>query len=243
MPAGAIGDKALSSPAMCGRFTQYFTYAELHAYFSFFADAFSTPPTNMQPRWHLCPTDPVWVVVPSETGLRFEQMRWGLAPYWWKQPLKKLPATFNARAETVDTKPTFREAFKRRRCVIPASGYYEWQDVADGKQPWYFTPREGPIVMIAALWEIWKNPEPPHETVRSTTMVITEPNDFVAQYHDRMPVLLTRETLGDWLSGAKGLELLKPDEADLIKAWPVSRTVNSSKAPDSPELIRPIKLG
>ena len=227
---------------MCGRFTQYFSYAELHAYFSFFGETLTTPPTNLQPRWHLCPTDPVWVVLHGENGLRLEQMRWGLAPYWWKQPLKKLPATFNARAETVETKPMFREAFKRRRCVIPASGYYEWQDVADGKQPWYFTPREGPIVLIAGLWETWKDPEPPRDTVRSTTMVITEPNSFVAQYHDRMPVLLTRETAGDWLSGAKGSELLKPDENDLVKAWPVSRKVNSSKAPDAPDLIAPIQL-
>jgi putative SOS response-associated peptidase YedK len=227
---------------MCGRFTQYFSYAELHAYFSFFGETLTTPPTNLQPRWHLCPTDPVWVVLHGQNGFRLEQMRWGLAPYWWTQPLKKLPATFNARAETVETKPMFREAFKRRRCLIPASGYYEWQDVADGKQPWYFTPREGPLLMIAGLWETWRDSEPPHDVVHSTAMIICDANEFVAQYHDRMPVLLTRETIGDWLSGAKGRELLKPDGSELIKAWPVSRKVNSSKAPDAPDLIEPIAL-
>ncbi len=228
---------------MCGRFTQYFTYAELHAYWSTFSsEPLQTPPTNMQPRWHLCPTDPVWAITHSDKGNTLEHVRWGLAPFWWKQPLKKLPATFNARAETVDTKPVFREAFKRRRAVIPASGYYEWQDVSDGKQPWYFTPRVGSIVLIAALWETWTDPTPPHDVVRSTTMVITEPNQFVAQYHDRMPVLLTRETVGDWLSGAKGLELLKPAPEDAVKAWPVSRKVNSSKAPDGPDLIEKVSL-
>ena len=228
---------------MCGRFTQYYSYAELHAYWSFWSDTFTTPPTNLQPRWHLCPTDPVWVVTHGPKGFALEHMRWGLAPYWWKQPLKKLPATFNARAETVAEKPMFREAFKRRRCVIPASGYYEWQDVADGKQPWYFSARSGePIVLIAGLWETWKNPEPPHDIVRSTTMVITEPNQFVAQYHDRMPVLLTRETTMDWLSGAKGEDLLKPAPEDALNAWPVSRKVNSSKAPDEPGLIEKIIL-
>jgi putative SOS response-associated peptidase YedK len=228
---------------MCGRFTQYYSYAELHDYWSFWSDTFSTPPTNLQPRWHLCPTDPVWVVTHSAKGFALEHMRWGLAPFWWKQPLKKLPPTFNARAETVAEKPMFREAFKRRRCIIPASGYYEWQDVADGKQPWYFTSRANdPILLIAGLWETWKNPAPPHDTVRSTTMVVTEPNKFAAQYHDRMPVLLTRETTMDWLSGAKGGELMKPAAEDMLQAWPVSRVVNSSKAVDAPGLIEAISL-
>ena len=227
---------------MCGRFTQYYSYAELHAYWSFWSEAIVTPPTNLQPRWHLRPTEPVWVVTHGAKGFALEHMRWGLAPAWWKQPLKKLPASFNARAETVAEKPFFREAFKKRRCVIPVSGYYEWQDTAGGKQPWYFTPREGAIMLIAGLWETWKNPELPHESVRSTTMVITEPNAFVAQYHDRMPVLLTRETTMDWLSGEKGLELLKPAPEDEVTAWPVSRAVNSSKAPDEPELIERIAL-
>jgi putative SOS response-associated peptidase YedK len=143
----------------------------------------------------------------------------------------------------VAEKPMFREAFKQRRCIIPASGYYEWQVRDDGKQPWYFTAKNGdPILLIAGLWESWKNPEAPHDTVRSATMVITEPNAFVATLHDRMPVLLTRETMGDWLSGAKGLELLKPAPEDAVKAHPVARTVNSSKAPDEPALIQKIEL-
>jgi putative SOS response-associated peptidase YedK len=228
---------------MCGRFTQYFTYAELHEFWSMFLNTNEPAPLgNLQPRHHICPTDPIVAVLQTKTGLSLERVRWGLAPFWWKQPLKKLPATFNARAETVAEKPMFREAFKLRRCIIPASGYYEWQDVKDGKQPWYFTARSGPIVLIAGLWEKWRNPEPPHDTVRSATMVITEPNNFVAQYHDRMPVLLTKESMGDWLTGAKGLELCKPAPEDAVKAWPVSRAVNSSKAPDEPGLIDPIRL-
>ena len=228
---------------MCGRFTQYFTYAELMAYWSIFADPLSTPPTNLQPRWHLCPTDPVWTITRAkEGGFQLEHMRWGLVPFWWDKPLKKVPATFNARAETVATKPMFREAFKRRRAVIPASGYYEWQDVADGKQPWYFTPKDAPLFLIAGLYESWKNPEAEGEHVRSSTMIITEPNALVAQYHDRMPVLLSGETAIAWLSGEAGLELLKPAPDAMLKAWPVSRAVNSSKAPDGPELIKPIAL-
>jgi len=229
---------------MCGRFTQYFTYAELFEFWSMFLNTDAPAPLgNLQPRYHVCPTDPIVAVLQTKTGLSLERVRWGLAPFWWKQPLKKLPATFNARAETVAEKPMFREAFKQRRCIIPASGYYEWQDRDDGKQPWYFTAKNGdPILLIAGLWESWKNPEAPHDTVRSATMVITEPNAFVATLHDRMPVLLTKETMGDWLSGAKGLELLKPAPEDAVKAWPVARTVNSSKAPDEPGLIKEIAL-
>lgn len=229
---------------MCGRFTQTFTYADLHAFWSMLPDAeVKASLGNLQPRYHICPTDPIVAVLQTKAGLALERVRWGLAPFWWKQPLKKLPATFNARAETVSTKPMFREAFKQRRCIIPASGYYEWEARADGKQPWYFTARNGdPILLIAGLWETWKDPEPPHETVRSATMVITEPNAFVAKVHDRMPVLLTRDTMGDWLSGAKGEELLKPAPEDAVQAWPVSRKVNSSKAPDEAGLIERVAL-
>lgn len=229
---------------MCGRFTQLFTYAELHEYWRTFTDPLPTVQTNMQPRYHLCPTDPVWTITRDERGGRIalEHLRWWLVPFWWKQPLKKLPAMFNARAETVAEKPAFREAFKRRRAIIPASGWYEWQVRDDGKQPWYFTSKSEPIALIAALWETWKNPENKDEAVRSSTMVITEPNQFVAQYHDRMPVVLDRADVVDWLTGAKGLELLKPAPEDALKAWPVDRRVNSSKAPDEPSLIKPITL-
>ncbi|MBP6010622.1 MAG: SOS response-associated peptidase [Alphaproteobacteria bacterium] len=226
---------------MCGRFTQTFTYAELHAYFDFFGKPLAVPPTNLEPKWHVRPTDSIWVVTHGDDGFKLEHMRWGLAPFWWKKPLKELPATFNARAETVDTKPMFREAFKRRRCLIPASGYYEWQDTPTGKQPWFFSPASAPLFLIAALWETRKDPEPPGDTVRSTTMIITEPNAFTARYHDRMPVLLDRGDVLPWLTEG-GAGLLRPAPDEVMRVWPVARTVNSSKAPDSPELVRPIEL-
>jgi len=92
------------------------------------------------------------------------------------------------------------------------------------------------------LWDAWKKPEPPHDAVRSTTMVITKPNKFVAQYHDSMPVLLTRETTMDWLNRAKGEELLKSSAEDALKVWPASRVVNSSKVPDAPRLTKQITI-
>jgi putative SOS response-associated peptidase YedK len=115
-------------------------------------------------------------------------------------------ATFNARAETVGTKPVFREAFERTRCLIPLSGYYEWQDTPGGKQPWYFTTADGsPIPTAAGLWDEWKNRET-GERLKSCTMIITEPNTFVAEVHDRMPVLLTPDQFAPWLSREAGAE-------------------------------------
>ncbi len=224
---------------MCGRFTQQFSYAELHAYFSFFGQ----PLGNIEPRYNICPTQPVTVVLgDGGQGHFLERMRWGLVPSWWKKPLRELPATFNARAETVTVKPAFRSAFRSRRCVIPASGTFEWQDVADGKQPWYFTPASGPLMLIAGLWESWIDPAKPGDTVRSATMIITQANGLVSQYHDRMPVLLGIDDMAGWLSGEKGVELLKPAANDVLKSWPVARTVNSSRAKDESGLIAPVEL-
>ena len=122
---------------MCGRFTLKATWAELVALYRLTMDA---PPHNLRPRYNVCPTDPVDVVTAER---RLVTMRWGLVPWWWSKPLKELRmATFNARAETVETKPVFRDAFKWSRCLIPMSGYYEWQNTAGGKQALvYFTDR------------------------------------------------------------------------------------------------------
>ena len=171
-------------------------------------------------------------------------MRWGLIPSWWSKPLKELRlATFNARAETVTEKPFFRGAFKRNRCLIPVSGYYEWQDTPSGKQPWYFTARDGsPALTIAGLWDEWHD-RANGETLKSSTMIITEPNSFVAEVHDRMPVLLNEKDHEPRLSGSAGTELLRPAAEDLLQRWPVSKRVNSSRAPDDdPTLIEPVSL-
>ena len=171
-------------------------------------------------------------------------MRWGLVPWWWSKPLKELRmATFNARAETVEAKPVFRDAFKHSRCLIPMSGYYEWQNTPGGKQPWYFTARDGsPIMTAAGLWDEWKDRET-GERLRSCTMIITEPNGFAAQIHDRMPVFLTEAQFAQWLSREAGAGILKPVANDFLQRWPVSKRVNSSKADaDDPALIEKIEL-
>jgi putative SOS response-associated peptidase YedK len=222
---------------MCGRFTVKVTWAELVALYRLTVGA---PPHNLRPRYNVCPTDPVDLVTAER---RLVPMRWGLVPWWWSKPLKELRmATFNARAETVETKPVFRDAFKRSRCLIPISGYFEWQNTASGKQPWYFTSRDGsPILTAAGLWDEWKNGET-GERLKSCTMIITEPNGFAAQIHDRMPVFLTEAQFAPWLSGEAGAGTLKPVPNDYLQRWPVSKRVNSSKADaDDPALIESVE--
>jgi putative SOS response-associated peptidase YedK len=157
-------------------------------------------------------------------------MRWGLVPYWWSKPLKQGPATFNARSDTVATKPMFRDSFKRRRCAIPMSGFYEWRQMEDGKQPFFISGKESPVLSVAGLWDNWKNRET-GEAIRSCTMIVTDANPFMSEIHDRMPVFLPPERLEPWLTGNAGAEMLEPASAGFLQAWPVSRRVNSSKAP------------
>ena len=123
------------------------------------------------------------------------------------------------------------------------SGYYEWQDTPGGKQPWYFTARDGsPALTIAGIWDQWKNRET-DELLKSCAMIITEPNDFVGEVHDRMPVLLGENDFEPWLSGEAGVELLKPASNDLLQKWPVSKRVNSSRADDNDStLIEKVEL-
>ena len=161
---------------MCGRFTVKATWAELVALYRLTMEA---PPHNLRPRYNVCPTDPVDVVTAAEGKRELVTMRWGLVPWWWSKPLKELRmATFNARAETVETKPVFRDAFNRKRCLVLMSGYYEWKDTSSGKQPWYFTAADGsPFLTAAGLWDEWKNRET-GERLKSCTMIITEPNEI-----------------------------------------------------------------
>jgi len=168
-------------------------------------------------------------------------MRWGLIPRWWKKWLKELPATFNARSETIAEKPIFRDAYKRNRCLIPASGYFEWHTVGKAKQPYYFTPRNGSALTFAGLWEEWKD-RINNETITSCTMVITARNSFVRAIHDRMPVILEPQNFGSWLSGEEGTELLRPAPEDALRMWPVSKRVSKPGNGDDAILIEPVTI-
>jgi putative SOS response-associated peptidase YedK len=226
---------------MCGRSTYKLTWEQIVALYRL---TLAPAPHNFEPRFNVCPTTTIDTIIAPDGKRELMRARWGLIPSWWSKPIKELKlATFNARAETVTTKPFFKTAFKRKRCLIPVSGYYEWQDTPGGKQPWYFTPRDGsPALTIAGLWDEWKNPET-GEPLKSCTMIIAEPNAFVAEVHDRMPVLLSEVQFGPWLSGQAGVEYLKPAGEDVLRKWPVSKRVNSSRADDNdPTLIDKVEV-
>jgi putative SOS response-associated peptidase YedK len=216
---------------MCGRFTRHYTWREIYELYQL---TLGSNQSNLPPRYNICPTTPIDAVVRAGGDQReLVSMRWGLVPRWWKKSLKELPATFNARAETVAEKPMFRDAFKWRRCLIPASGYYEWLLTPDGKQPFYFTRRDGQVMTIAGVYDEWKNSED-GKTLKSCAMVIGTSNRFVSAFHDRMPIVLEADNFKQWGRGEapEAAELLKSAGEDVLQAWPVSRRVNSSRTSD-----------
>ena len=164
-------------------------------------------------------------------------MRWGLVPSWWKKGLRELPATFNARAETVAEKPMFRDAFRRRRCIIPASGYYEWRKAPSGRDPWYVSASGGGVLSFAGLWDSWSDPRTGERT-RSCTIIVTAANALTGAVHDRMPVLLEPPDFAAWLDGSAGTAVLRPAAEDRLRMWPVSRRVNrAGDGDDDPALV------
>jgi putative SOS response-associated peptidase YedK len=222
---------------MCGRFTQAYTWEQLVALYRL-----TMPPVNTQPSYNVCPTDQIDLVMLDQDGGRaFTRARWGLIPYWWSKPLKQLPATFNARSDGVATKPMFRDAFKKRRCIVPMSGFYEWRQMEDGKQPFFISAIDGGVLSCAGLWDTWNDREK-GERIRSATLIVTEANPFMSAIHDRMPVFLPPNKFDAWLDGSGGAEMLTPLPPGMLRAWPVSRRVNSSKAEkDEQSLIEPIE--
>jgi putative SOS response-associated peptidase YedK len=202
--------------------------------------------SNLQPRYNICPTTAIDVIVHGDDKHALVPMRLGLIPSWWSKPLKEMKlATFNARSDGIATKPMFRDAYKRRRCLIPASGYYEWQTIGKEKQPHYFTRADGDIVTIAGIHEAWID-EATGECIRSCSMVVTEPNLFVGDVHDRMPVVLEKGDFDAWMKGSvdQAKALMKPAAENILRRWPVSRRVNSSRADgDDHTLISEVTIG
>jgi putative SOS response-associated peptidase YedK len=219
---------------MCGRFSQIMTWAEIHALYEMNDPAVS----NIEPAYNISPTDPALVIRRDSKGeTKLERMRWWLVPFFWKKSLKEVPPAFNARAETIATQSLFKEAFKRRRCIVPASGFYEWSGEKKARLPWYFTSPDGLPLSFAGLYERWKNPETA-ETVQSCTIITTDANRMIARIHDRMPVILDKPGAKAWLD-APDAALLKPAPEGALRAFRVDPKVNSNRYQE-PDAIRPI---
>jgi len=217
---------------MCGRFT-------LSQPTDAIASAFNIaqiPP--LEPRYNIAPTQLIPSILSAPGGEKQLQMlRWGLIPSWAKDA--KIGAKLiNARAETVSEKPSFKAAFKRRRCLIVADGFYEWQRQEKQKQPYYFRLQNAQLFAFAGLWEQWKSPD--EDIINSCTILTTEANDLLRPIHDRMPVILESKDYGLWLDSEAQQpqlqQLLRPYQADLMTSYTVSTKVNNPKN-NTPECI------
>jgi putative SOS response-associated peptidase YedK len=217
---------------MCGRFTLYTPLGEIVSRF-----AVEVVPAELRPRYNLAPTQDIAVItVNSPRTLR--QMRWGLVPSWAKD-LSIGSKMINARAETLLEKPSFRTAVRRRRCLIPAEGFYEWKQTGGRKQPMYIHLKSGAPFAFAGLWEEWRSPE--GEVIRSCSIVTVEPNELMATIHNRMPSILQNEVEeAIWLEGGveEAMSLLRPYPSEAMEAYPISTRVNSP-AVDIPACILP----
>ena len=227
---------------MCGRFTQRMSWRELHEQM----DLVGTP-LNLRPRYNAAPSQDVAAVRGSDNGRTLSMLRWGLIPSWAKDPAigHKL---INARSETAAEKPSFRAAFRHRRCLIPADGFYEWRRESKTRRPWLFALKDGAPFAFAGLWETWTVPagaaltgslaeRSPGDAVETCTILTTAANETVAPVHGRMPVILPPDAWDAWLAGED--VPLAPYPAGEMTAWPVSTHVNRP-ANDDPRCIEPI---
>ena len=197
---------------------------------------------DLQPSFNVAPTDPVAVVLNSGTR-RLVSMRWGLVPYWATDP-KIASKLINARAETLTTKAAFKEAFKKRRCLVIADGFFEWQKQGTKKTPLFFCLKAGRPFGFAGLYEIWTPPL--GEPLVTCTIITTGPNKLVEPIHNRMPVILPKSNEDLWLDSSmedhtRLLDLLLPYSAEEMDSYTVSTIVNSVKN-DSPECIEPVSV-
>ena len=218
---------------MCGRYALHGPKSRTRAETEYFSALEQYPGS-----WNVAPTDMQPITRLHDGEIEQLRARWGLIPHWANDE-KIGSKCINARAETVATSPAFRGAYKfGNRCLVPASGFFEWEARPDGKQPFYFTSPEGALLAFAGLWDKWRKPD--GTELITYTIITTAPNDFVARFHDRMPVVLDERDYGRWLDGSEDpRELLKACHNEALYNFPVSRQVNSVRNND-PSLVVPM---
>jgi putative SOS response-associated peptidase YedK len=225
---------------MCGRFTLTLDAHQLQAAFPW---VIMPEEGDVTARYNIAPTQPV-AAIPNEEPYRLDHFYWGLVPSWSKD-VAIGSRLINARSETLAEKPSFRAAYRRRRCLIPADGFYEWQSLPGrkNKQPVLIRMRSQEVFCLAGLWEIWQSPE--GSELRSCTILTTRPNELVAPIHDRMPVILPAAAYRTWLSPNEETPaalqgLLEPYPAAEMALHPVSAAVNNP-AHDAPDCVLPLE--
>ena len=221
---------------MCGRFS---LTGDLDFYAEYFAvDEVVTP--ALEKRWNVAPTDPVYVVAERDEKRLLGTMRWGLIPHWAKDVNER--GQINARVERVATNNTFRDSFARRRCLIPADGFYEWGPHEEGRHPHWIYRADGHPMVFAGIWAVRQD----HDTgewLRSCAIITRQAEGVVSPIHDRMPVVVPREAWDTWLDRQMNdpeaaLDLIRDVEADVLMEHRVSKAVNSVRN-DGPHLVEP----
>jgi putative SOS response-associated peptidase YedK len=221
---------------MCGRFVLTAQPEAIQQTFNL-----TTMPAVMEPRYNVAPTQPVAVITNEDsTALTFH--RWGLVPSWAKD-ITIGNQMINARSESAAEKPSFRAAFRRRRCIIPSDGFYEWKAEGKAKQPMYIHMEGRALFGMAGLWEIWQSPD--GGELRTCTILTTAANDFMREYHERMPVILSPDDYDLWLSPKEEplpvlQGLMKSYTGTNLTAYPVSKAVNRAGT-DSPDMVEPLR--
>jgi putative SOS response-associated peptidase YedK len=222
---------------MCGRFMQERPVSDL-------AEIFGAEPLVDEPggRYNVAPTDEALVVVQRDERRALTSYRWGLIPHW-AETARIASRTFNARAETVATAPVFRDSFRRKRCLVPVDGFYEWKREGSVRQPYRVFRADGRPLVLAGLWAGWRDPTT-GEVRRTFTIVTTAPNAMLAELHDRMPVIVPDDAWDRWLDPRPAepgelRALLEPDETVPLVIAAASRLVNDVRR-DGPELLLPI---
>jgi putative SOS response-associated peptidase YedK len=219
---------------MCGRYASFIPADRLHRLFRTV-----NPTPNLQPTWNMAPTRdaPVVRLHPETKQRHLDLLRWGLVPHWVKD-LKATRQPINARSETLATTPMFRDALVRRRCLVPADAFYEWQASESGKLPWAIARADGAPMVFAGLWEGWRGPD--GAVLRTFTIVTTQANETLRPLHERMPVVLEEDAWPLWLGETEGdtARLLRPSEA-AFRVWRVGTEVNNVRN-DRAELLTPL---
>lgn len=214
---------------MCGRFAFYSPSEAALALFGVHTEQ------AIEARYNIAPTQYIAAIRKTEEQSReLVMLRWGFVPAWAKDPAIG-NRMINARAETVAEKPSFRNAYRHRRCLILASGFYEWCKEATGKTPYYISAADGAPMAFAGIWECWPG-KGPAEALQTTTIITAPANDFMTRLHHRMPVILRPEGADRWLSGDNDLVHRVADNTPELQAWPVDHKVNNASN-EGPELI------
>jgi len=224
---------------MCGRYEVHTPVEELAREFDAVLRA---DPTQLTPRYNVAPSLLVPVVRVRKGKRELAALSWGLLPSWSKSATGNRP--INARAETLLTKPMFRNAIARRRCLIPADGFYEWQQLPGGKQPWHIAMIDGGTFAFGGLWEYWAAEG--KEPVLSCAIIVTDANELVRKVHERMPLIIARDEWDRWLDPELSdmqtiQQMIKPYPADEMRAYKVSSRVNNARNDDA-ALIEPVAL-